>query len=193
MENQRQSRIELFRYNIILSSLFFLSSLFYLGAGLKSFDFNSLTFSAMSAFLTEEQLSVFNFLFFGKAALDLMFVLYVFKKFTNRINLLTKILWLLAVLSFGLIGFFPLHLYYYTHWFLAILMFFFWTILEPVMARATKSKNFIQFSDTLLFTQIGLILIAFIFQWINAVFETIYFLLVFLWLFIFINRYLGKE
>lgn len=193
MENQQKSKIELFRYNVILSSLFFLSSLFYLGAGLKNFDFRALTFSDMSAFLTEQQLSVFNFLFFGKAILDLMFVFYVFRKFANKINLLTKILWLLAVLSFGLIGFFPLHLFYYTHWFLASLMFLFWTILEPVMARATKSEVFIKFSDTLLFIQVGLILVALVFGWINAVFETIYFLLVFLWLIIFINRYLGKK
>lgn len=190
MENQRKSRIELFKYNVILSSLFFFSSIFYLGLELKNFPFRHLTFSAMSIFLTERQLYVFNSLFFAKALLDLSFVFYVFKKFSTKINLLTKILWLLAVLTFGLIGFFPLHLFYYTHWLLVTLMFFFWTILEPVMARSTKSQSFIRFSNRLIFIQIGLVLIAFIFNWINAVFETIYFLLVFLWLIIFTTRHL---
>ena len=190
MENQHKSRIELFRYNVILSSLFFLSSLLFLGGGLPNYSFRDLTFSEMSVFLTEQQLYVFNFLFVGKALLDLSFVFYVFKKFANKISLLTKILWLLAVLSFGLIGFFPLHQFYYTHWLLATLMFFFWTILEPVMARATKSEGFIKFSYNLVFVQVSLIIAAFVFNWLNAVFETVYFLLVFVWLIIFINRHL---
>lgn len=193
MENQRKSPIELFRYNVILSSLFFLSSLFYLGLELKNFPFRDLPFSAMSLFLNESRLSVFNFLFLGKALLDLTFVYYVFKKFDNKINLLTKFIWLLAVLSFGLIGFFPLHLYFYTHWFLATLMFFFWTILEPVMARATKSAGFIKFSDYLVVCQVGLIIVAFLLNRVNAIFETIYFLLFFVWIIIFVNRHLGKE
>lgn len=190
MENQRKNRLELFKYNVILSSIFFVSSLFYLGMELKNFPFRYLPFSAMSLFLTEQQLYVFNALFFAKALLDLSFVFYIFKKFENRINLATKILWLMAVLTFGLIGFFPMHLFFFTHWLLATLMFFFWTILEPVMARTTKSEAFIKFSDRLMFVQIALVLVAFLFNWVNAIFETVYFLLVFVWLTVFINRHL---
>lgn len=190
MENQHKNRLELFRYNAILSSLFFLSSILYLGTGLKDYSFKNLSFSEMSFFLTEQQLIVFNFLFVGKALLDLSFVFYVFKKFASKLNIVTKIVWLLAVLSFGLIGFFPLNKFFYTHWLIASLMFFFWTILELVVAKATKSEDFIKFSKNLIFFQVCLVIAAFIFGWINAVFETVYFLMVFAWLFKFINRYL---
>lgn len=189
-DNQEKNRLSIFKYNAILSALLFLSSSFYLGMSLKNFNFTTYTISQMSYFLNKSQLSFFNFLFFLKCLLDLGFTFYVFKEFKTKLNLATKIIWLIAVLSFGLIGFFPESQYYFIHWSVAGCIFLFWTISEHFMAKITESSEFVHFSNNLIIIQFTIIIAAFSFDWVNAIFETVYFFLVFVWLLIFIGRYM---
>lgn len=189
-ETGGKNRLSIFKYNAILSALLFISSSFYLGVGLKNFSFSKYTISQMSYFLDNGQLSFFNFLFFIKCLLDLSFTFYVFREFKTKLNIVTKIIWLLAVLSFGLIGFFPENKFYLIHWSVAACIFLFWTISEHFMAKITGSNRFVYFSNNLIFIQFTLIFLAFSLNWVNAIFETVYFLLVFLWLLIFIGVYM---
>jgi len=135
-------------------------------------------------------LSFFNLLFIIKSLLDLSFTAYVFKKFELKLNALTSAIWLIAVLSFGLIGFFPVNKFFVIHWLLAGGLFIFWTISEHVFAKLTKSKGFLYLSNNLILIQAIIILLFFTFSKINAIFEIIYFLLALFWQVVFIGRYL---
>lgn len=189
-QQERKNRLEIFKYNAILSALFFLGSTFYLGGQLSDYSFTKFTISQMSYFLNPNQLSFFNLLFIIKSLLDLSFTAYVFKKFELKLNALTSAVWLIAVLSFGLIGFFPVNKFFLIHWLLAGSLFIFWTISEHVFARLTKSKGFLYLSNNLILIQLVTIILFFAFNQINAIFEIIYFLLALFWQVIFISRYL---
>jgi hypothetical protein len=58
------------------------------------------------------------------------------------------------------------------------------------MAKITDDTRFQHFSNNLIIIQFMIIFVAFSMNWVNGIFETIYFLLVFLWLTIFIGRYI---
>ena len=185
-----QNRLKIFKYNAILSALFFLISTVYLSGKIPQYSFSQYTISQMSYFLNNSQLSFFNLLFFIKFFLDLSFTSYVFKRFQLKFFNPTSIVWLMAVLSFGLIGFFPENRFPIFHWIIAGGIFLFWTISEHTLARITRSEGFLYFSNNLILVQLIIIVLFFAFNQINAIFEIIYFLLVFLWQIIFISRYL---
>lgn len=186
----RQSKTKIFKYNAILSMIFFLMSTFYLGIQSKDYSFTEYTISGMVRFLNEHQLSFFNSLFFIKCFLDLSFTYYVFKYYQLHLKTLTAIIWLIAVLSFGLLGFFPAHQFELIHLGIVIITFISWTFSQYALAKLTKDENFIYFSNNLILIQFLVAIVFLFFNYLNAVTETIYFLLIFLWLTIFIGRYL---
>ena len=189
-EDIKQNRISIFKYNVLLSALFFISSSFYLAVQTKDYSLANYTFSELSYFLDKTRLSFFNSIFFIKALLDLSFTLYVFRFFGKRLNILSKTIWLVAVLSFGLIGFFPVNQYEIIHTLVAYIMFISWTASEYIFARVTESREFIYLTNNLILIQILFIILFFALNSVNAIFETIYFMIVFVWLFNFISRYL---
>lgn len=189
-EDIKQNRISIFKYNVLLSALFFISSSFYLAVQTKDFSLTNYTFSELAYFLDNTRLTFFNSIFFVKALLDLSFTLYVFRFFGSRLNILSKSIWLIAVLSFGLIGLFPTNQYEIAHTLLAYIMFLSWTASEYIFARVTESKEFIYLTNNLILIQILFVILFFALNSVNAIFETIYFMIVFVWLFNFISRYL---
>jgi len=186
----KKNRLEIFKYNAILSALFFLTSTLYLSGQLPNYSFSKYTISQMSYFLNPQQLSFFNLLFIIKGLLDLSFVYYVLKKFELKLNALTSLVWLTASVSFGLIGFFPVNKFFVIHWILAICLFVFYTIGEHVLAKFTGDKNFISFTKNLIFIQIASTVLLISFRQFNAIFEILYFLLAFFWEIVFISRFL---
>jgi len=185
-----QSKTKIFKYNAILSMIFFLMSTFYLGIQSKGYSFTEYTISGMVRFLNQYQLSFFNSLFFIKCFLDLSFTYYVFKYYQLHLKTLTAIVWLIAVLSFGLLGFFPTHQFKLIHLGIVIITFISWTFSQYALAKLTRDEDFIYFSKNLILIQSIVAMIFLFFNYFNAVSETIYFLLIFLWLTIFIGRYL---
>lgn len=187
---KRQDKINLFKYNAILSIIFFLGSTFYLTNKIPNFNLSVLTISEMSYYLNPSQLSFFNLLFFIKAFMDLSFFYYVYKYFHLKFFSLTSISWIIAVLAFGLLGFFPTHQNHDIHLFLVYIVFFFATLSEILFARLTKNEDFKFLTNNLIIVQLALIILFFITSGFNGIFEIIYMLFVFLWLMVFIGRYL---
>lgn len=185
-----QSKTKIFKYNAILSMIFFLMSTFYLGIQTKNYSFTEQTISGMVGFLNQYQLSFFNSLFFIKCFLDLSFTYYVFKFYELRLKTFTAIVWLIAVLSFGLLGFFPTHQFRLIHLVVVVITFISWTFSQYALAKLTRDEGFIYFSSNLILIQFLVAIVFLFFNYLNAVTETIYFLLIFLWLTIFIGRYL---
>ncbi len=188
--NSKLSRISIFKYNAILSIVFFLMSTFYLGAQTKNYSFTNYTISQMSYFLDKNQLSVFNLLFFVKCFLDLSFTYYVFKYYKLHLRTLTAVVWLIAVLSFGLFGFFPTHQFTEIHLIIFIIVFFSWIFSQYFLAKLTHDENFIHFSKLLILVESVIGNIFLFFNYFNGVSEIIFCLLIFFWLTIFIGRYL---
>lgn len=188
--NESKNRLAIFRYNAILSVLFFLSSTFYLGVKTKNYNFNDYTISQMSYFLDKQQLSVFNFLFFMKSFLDLSFAYYVFKFYNLRLKTLPAAILLAAILSFGLLGFFPTHQFTSIHLTVFIITLFSWISSQYTLARLTADENFIHFSKILILVESIIANIFLYSNYFNAISETILCLLIFLWLTIFISKYL---
>jgi hypothetical protein len=189
-EEKKRNLLELFRYNAILSALFFLASTFYLSGQLTDYSFGKYTISEMSHFLNPNQLTFFNLAFIIKSLLDLSFTFYVFKKFELKLNAFTSVVWLIAVLSFGLIGFFPVHQFFVIHWILAISLFTFWTISEYVFAQITKSDSFIYLTNNIIVSQITVVLFSLAIGQKTAMFEIAYFILALFWQIVFISRHL---
>lgn len=189
-EVNKKTRLEIFKYNTVLSALFFLTSTLYLGSKIPNYDLSKYTISQISFFLTDKQLPFFNLIFIIKCILDLSFTSYVFKKFKLKLFSFTAIVWLIAVLSFGLIGFFPESKFRMVHWIVASCIFLFFTISEHVFAKLTRHEGFEYFSNNLTVIQLLVVLLFFAFSKINGIFEIIYFLLVFIWQLIFISRFL---
>jgi hypothetical membrane protein len=189
-ETPKNSSLEIFKYNAILSALFFLTSTVYLGEKIPNYSFSRYTISQMSFFLNTNQLSFFNLLFIIKCLLDLSFTYYVFNYYKGKLSFVSSFIWMVAVLSFGLVGFFPESKFQIIHWIIAICLFLFWTISEHTMARITQSESFLYFSNNLILVQLAIVILFFALNQVNAIFEIIYFFLVFLWQIIFISRYL---
>ena len=190
MNNQQISRIKIFKYNAILSIVFFLMSTFYLGAQTKNYSFTDYTISQLSFFLDKNQLSIFNLLFFIKCFLDLSFAYYVFRFFNLSLRTLPAMILLVAILSFGLFGFFPTNRFSLIHSIIFIIAFFSWTFSQFALAKLTNDDGFVKFSKILILIQSIVANIFLFLNYFNAVSETIYFLLIFFWLTIFIGRYL---
>ncbi len=190
MESRQIGRIRIFKYNAILSAIFFLMSTFYMGAQLKDFSFTDNTLSQISFFLDKNQLPFFNFLFFAKCFLDLSFTYYVFKYYNLQVKTFTAVVWLIAVLSFGLLGFFPTHQYPIIHLIFFVITFFSWTFSQYALAKLTNDIGFINFSKKMILVQSVTANIFLFLNYFNAVSETVYYLLIFFWLIIFIGRYL---
>lgn len=189
-QTERKNRIEIFKYNAILSILFFLGSTFYLSSKIPNFSFSTFTISQMSYFLDSKTLTFFNLLFIIKSFMDLSFTLYVFKYFKLPVYSPTAIFWLIAVFSFGLLGFFPTHQYRYIHVTIVYILFFCWTLSEFMFAQLTKNEDFKFLTNNLLLIQIATIFLFIMTNNFNGVFEITYFFLVFFWLMVFIGRYL---
>ncbi len=188
--DESKNRLTIFKYNAILSILFFLSSTFYMGVKTKNYSFSDYTISQLSYFLNNNQLSVFNFLFFIKSFLDLSFAYYIFKFYNLRLKTLPAVTLLMAILSFGLLGFFPTNQFPLIHLIIFIITFFSWIFSQYSLAKLTNNENFIHFSKLLILVEIILGNIFLFFNYFNAISETVYCLLIFLWLTIFIGRYL---
>ncbi|MCS6956755.1 MAG: hypothetical protein NZM02_02860 [Patescibacteria group bacterium] len=103
----KKSKLIIFKYNAILSIIFFITSSFYFSQNIENYDFKQYTISALSKFLNQEKLSYFNATFFIKSLMDLTFGLYVFKYFKLPFYSPTAIFWITAVMCFGALGFFP--------------------------------------------------------------------------------------
>lgn len=187
---QSKSRLRIFKYNAILSIVIFLMSTFYLGAQTKNYSFTDYTISQMSYFLNKNQLSIFNLLFFIKSFLDLSFAYYVIKFYNLRLKTLPALILLIAILFFGLLGFFPANQFYFIHLTIFIVTFFSWTFSQFALAKLTNDEGFINFSKNLILIQSIVANIFLFLNYFNAISETIYCLLIFLWLTIFIGRYL---
>ncbi len=184
------NRLTIFKYNAILSILFFLSSTFYLGIKTTNFSFSDYTISGLARFLDKENLSVFNSLFFIKSFLDLSFAYYVIKFYNLRLKTLSAVTLLLAILSFGLLGFFPVNQFPLIHLIFFMTTFFSWIFSQYTLAKLTNDEDFIKFSKNLVLIQSIVANIFLFFNYFNAISETIFLLLVFIWLTIFIGRYL---
>jgi len=189
-EDNKKSKLEIFKYNVILSALFFLASTIYLGSKIPNYDLSKYTISEISFFLNDKQLPFFNLIFIVKCIIDLSFTFYVFKKFKLKLISFTAFIWLTAFLSFGLIGFFPESKFKIIHWFIAGCVFLFFPISQYAMAKLTKHESFKYFTNNLVVIQLLTLFLFMVFNRINGIFEIIYFLLVFFWQIIFISVFL---
>ncbi|KKP67178.1 MAG: hypothetical protein UR63_C0020G0050 [Candidatus Roizmanbacteria bacterium GW2011_GWC2_35_12] len=124
--------------------------------------------------------------------MDLSFTFFVFKFFKLKLYFPISLIWLVAVLSFGLLGFFPTHLYHNIHLSIVIVMFFTWTLSEHLFANLTKNEGFIYFTNNLIFIQMVIIFFFVVTKNFNAIFESIYLFAVFIWIIIFIGKFLRK-
>ena len=187
---ESKNRLTIFKYNAILSILFFLSSTFYMGVQIKNYNFSDYTISQLSYFLNRDQLSVFNFLFFIKSFLDLGFAYYVFKFYNLRLKTLPALTLLIAILSFGLLGFFPTNQFFLIHLTIFVVTFFSWIFSQYTLSKLTNDENFVHFSKILILVEFITANIFLFFNYFNAISETVFCLLIFVWLTIFIGRYL---
>jgi len=182
--------IKIFKYNAILSVIFFLMSTFYLGIQTKNYNFTDYTISAMVRFLDQEKLSFYNSLFFIKCFLDLSFAYYVFKHYHLHLKTFTAFIWLVAVLSFGLLGFFPVNQFRIIHIGITVIILISWALSQYTLAKLTGDESFIHFSKKLILIESVIGNIFLFTSYFNAISETVFFLLIFFWLTIFIGKYL---
>lgn len=190
--NESKNQLSIFKYNAILSILFFLSSTFYLGVKTTNYSFSTYTISELVHFLNKDTLTIFNSLFFIKSFLDLSFAYHVIKFYDLRLKALPALTLLIAILSFGLFGFFPINKFPLAHLIIFITTFFSWISTQYTLAKLTSNENFIHFSKLLILVESIFGNIFLFFNYFNAISETVFCLLIFLWLIIFIGRYLKK-
>lgn len=190
MEENKETKLKIFKYNAILSMIFFLTSSIYFGKQIQNYNLNKYTISAISNFLNQEKLSYFNATFIIKALMDLSFGFYVFKYFKIPLFSPTALFWILATLSFGLLGFFPSAKYLLIHNIIVAILFLTFSLSEYLLAKLTKDEKFIYLTNNFLIVQISSILLFFITANFNGVFEIFYMFMAFFWLMIFIRNYL---
>lgn len=188
--DESKNRLTIFKYNAILSILFFLSSTFYMGVKTTNYNFSDYTISSLSKFLDPKNLSIFNSLFFIKSFLDLSFAYYVFKFYNLRLRTIPAITLLIAILSFGLFGFFPNNRFPLIHLIIFLTTFFSWIFSQYTLAKLTGNEDFVHFSKLLILVETIAGNIFLFFNYFNAISETVFCLLIFIWLTIFIGRYL---
>src|SRR3989339_1405793 len=97
---------------------------------------------------------------------------------------------LVAILSFGLFSFFPTNQFPLIHLIIFVTTFFSWMFSQYSLAKLTNDENFIHFSKLLILVETIFGNIFLFLNYFNAISETIYCLLIFLWLTIFIGKYL---
>ena len=187
---ESKNHLTIFKYNAILSILFFLSSTFYMGVRTTNYNFSDYTISGLAHFLDKDNLSIFNSLFFVKSFLDLSFAYYVFKFYNLRLKTLPAAVLLVAILSFGLLGFFSVNQFPLIHLIIFIITFFSWIFSQYTLARLTNDENFVHFSKLSILVESILGNLFLFFNYFNAISETAFLLLIFLWLTIFIGKYL---
>lgn len=188
--DESKNRLTIFKYNAILSILFFLSSTFYMGVKTTNYSFSDYTISSLSKFLDPNNLSIFNSLFLVKSFLDLSFAYYVFKFYNLRLKTIPASTLLIAILSFGLFGFFPTNQFPFIHLMIFIVTFFSWISSQYTLAKLTNEERFVHFSKLLILIESIAANIFIFFDYFNAISETVFCLLIFVWLTIFIGKYL---
>lgn len=188
--NESANRLAIFKYNAILSIIFFLSSTFYIGIKTTDYSFSDYTISSLSKFLDPKNLSIFNSIFLIKSFLDLSFFYYIYKYYNLELKTLPAATLLIAVLSFGLFGFFPNNRFPLVHLIIFIITLFSWISTHYTLAKLTGDENFIHFSKILILIETIAANLFLFFNYFNAISETVFCLLIFLWLTIFIGRYL---
>jgi hypothetical protein len=161
-----------------------------MGVKTSNYNFSDYTISSLAHFLDEKNLSIFNSLFFIKSFLDLSFAYYVFKFYNLRLKTLPALTLLIAILSFGLFGFFPINKYPLVHLIIFVITFFSWISSHYTLAKLTNDDNFIHFSKVLILVESIAANVFLFYNYFNAISETVFCLLIFLWLTIFIGRYL---
>ena len=97
---------------------------------------------------------------------------------------------LFTLLSFGLLGFFSVNQFPLIHLIIFIITFFSWIFSQYTLAKLTNDENFVHFSKILILIESILGNLFLFFNYFNAISETVFCLLIFLWLTIFIGRYL---
>ncbi|MFA6533225.1 MAG: DUF998 domain-containing protein [Patescibacteria group bacterium] len=187
---ESKNRLTIFKYNAILSVLFFLSSTFYMGVKTTNYSFSTYTFSELVHFLDKDNLRIFNSLFFIKSFLDLSFAYYVIKFYNLRLKTIPAGVLLAAILSFGLFSFFPTNQFPLIHLIIFFTTFFSWIFSQYSLAKLTNSENFVHFSKLLILFETIVANVFLFFNYFNAISETVFCLMIFLWLTIFIGRYL---
>lgn len=186
----RESKLKIFKYNAILSMIFFISSTLVFSSAIDNFSLRDYTISDISKFLTKRQLSYFNALFFIKCLMDFLFVAYLIQFFRIKAYSPTALFLLLAVISFGALGFFPISENRFGHILVASTMFISFTFSEISLARLIGDDKFLYLTKNLVAIQI--ISVGLFFSWgnFNGVFELFYMITAFLWLMILIKNYL---
>lgn len=187
---ESKSRLTIFKYNAILSILFFLSSTYYMGIKTTNYSFSDYTISSLARFLDQKNLSIFNSLFFIKSFLDLSFAYYVIKFYNLRLKTIPAAVLLVAILSFGLFSFFPTNQFPLIHFIIFIISFFSWILSQYSLSKLTTDESFVHFSKILILIESIMANIFLFSNYFNAISETILCLLIFFWLTIFIGRYL---
>jgi hypothetical protein len=97
---------------------------------------------------------------------------------------------LAAILSFGLFSFFPTNQFPLIHLIIFFTTFFSWIFSQYSLAKLTNSENFVHFSKLLILFETIVANVFLFFNYFNAISETVFCLMIFLWLTIFIGRYL---
>ncbi len=188
---KKNNYLQLIKYNVLLSFVIFLSTSFYFQT-LTPFYFNffDFTISELSYFLDEKKLTYFNLIFFIKAFLDLGFAYYLKNFFKLKFFSLEFFSLFIAILSFGLLGFFPSSENKPIHMFLVITLFLSFTLFQFFISKITKNYLFIKTTKKFIIIQAIISLLFIMGGKINGIFEIIYIIIIFFWLIIFINKFL---
>ncbi len=187
----KKNYLDLIKYNVLLSLILFISTSFYFQSLAPNyFNFNEFTISELSYFLTNEKLSYFNLMFFIKAFLDLGFAYYLKKFFQLKLLSIEFFSLLLAILSFGLLGFFSSSENKSIHMFFVVILFLSFTLFQFLISKLTKNQNFVKITKFFILIQAFISILFILTNNINGIFEIIYMIIIFFWLSIFIRKFL---
>ncbi|MGB9883437.1 MAG: hypothetical protein ACPLRN_02915 [Microgenomates group bacterium] len=186
----KKSILEIFKYNIILAFLIFLSSNALLIKNVNQYNLSNYTISSLSKFLKPQELSFFNTMFFIKAFLDLGFIYYLVKFLKLKIWDPSIIFLTLAILSFGLLGFFPNVYYPNKHMAIVLMMFFSWFLAQYYLSKKTNDEKFIYLTKNFIIIEVVSGILFTVGGNFNGILEIFYMFLISLWLLIFVRDYL---
>ncbi len=187
----KKNYLELIKYNASLSLILFISTSFYFQSFAPDyFNFNAFTISELSYFLNNEKLKYFNLMFFIKALLDLSFAYYLKKFFKLKFFSVEFFSLFIAILSFGLLGFFPSSKNKPIHMFFVIILFLSFTLFQFLISKLTKNQNFVKITKFFILIQVIISGLFVLTNNINGIFEIIYMIIIFFWLSIFIRKFL---
>ncbi|GAB4218823.1 MAG: hypothetical protein Fur009_1870 [Candidatus Microgenomates bacterium] len=186
----KKSVIEILKYNVILAFILFLSSNAYLIKNINQYNLSTYTISSLSKFLSHQQLSFFNTMFFIKSFLDFGFIYYLVKFLNLKIWDPSIIFLSLAILSFGLLGFFPNVYYPNEHLIIVVVMFFSWFLAQYFLSKKTNDEKFIYLTKNFITIEIASGILFTVGGNFNGILEIFYMFLISFWLLIFIRDYL---